>query len=149
MASKSQSTTQSQKISDIMTRKAEWVSPDTTIFEVARRLRDENIGSMPVGENDRLIGMITDRDIACRAVAEGLDPAKTSVRQVMSKTIAYCFDDQDVSDAAHMMEQKHIRRLAVLNRKKRLVGILSLDDLACCSHDLSGEVLEAVSARAH
>ncbi|HLF58421.1 MAG TPA: CBS domain-containing protein [Alphaproteobacteria bacterium] len=138
------------KVHEIMTRKAEWVNPDATIRDVAKQMRDENIGSMPVGENDRLIGMITDRDIVCRAVAEGHDPATTSARKVMSKAITYCFDDQDVDDAAHMMEDKHIRRLAVLNRKKRLVGILSLDDLArCCSHDLSGEVLAAVSTRAH
>jgi len=138
------------KVNEVMTRKAEWVSPDASIAEVAKMMRDENIGSLPVGENDRLIGMITDRDIACRAVAEGLDPAKTTARRVMSKTISYCFDDQEIDDAAHLMEQKHVRRLAVLNREKRLVGILSLDDLArCCSHDLSGEVLAAVSARAH
>jgi CBS domain-containing protein len=138
------------KIHEIMTREAEWISPDATLREVAQRMRDKNFGSLPVGENDRLIGMITDRDICCRAVADGLDPATTPVRKVMSKTITYCFDDQEADDAAHLMEQKHIRRLAVLNRKKRLVGILSLDDLALrCSHDLSGEVLAAVSARAH
>lgn len=138
------------KVNEVMTRKAEWVSPDTTIRDIAKKMRDKNIGSMPVGENDRLIGMITDRDITCRAVADGVDPAKTKVREIMSKTISYCFDDQEVADAAELMEQKHIRRLAVLNRKKRLVGILSLDDLAqSCTHDLSGEVLAAVSTRAH
>ena len=138
------------RVNEIMSRKAEWVSPTETIRSVAKKMRDGNIGSMPVGENDRLIGMITDRDIACRAVADGLDPEKTEARKVMSKTITYCFDDQEVGDAAHLMEQKQVRRLAVLNRKKRLVGILSLDDLAArCSHDLSGEVLAAVSTRAH
>jgi len=138
------------KVNEVMSRDAEWESPDTTICDVAKKMRDMNIGSMPVGENDRLVGMVTDRDIVCRAVGEGLDPAKTTVRQIMTKTIAYCFDDQEVDDAAHLMEQKHIRRLAVLNRKKRLVGILSLDDMARkCSHDLSGEILAAVSARAH
>ena len=136
------------KVSEIMTRKAEWVAPDTSIKVVAEKMRKQGIGSLPVGENDRLIGMVTDRDIVCRAVAKGLNPAKTTAREVMSKTITYCFDDQDVDDAAHVMEQKHVRRLAVLNRKKRLVGILSLDDLAArCSHDLSGEVLAAVTSR--
>lgn len=136
------------KVSEVMTPKAEWVGPETTIRDLADKMRELDIGSLPIGENDRLIGMVTDRDIVCRAVAKGLDPAKATARDVMSKTITYCFDDQDVDDAAHVMEQKHIRRLAVLNRNKRLVGILSLDDLAThCSHDLSGEVLEAVSTR--
>ena len=138
------------KVSEIVTRQAEWMGPDVSISEVAKLMRDKNIGSMLVGENDRLIGMITDRDITCRAVAEGLNPATTTARQVMSKAITYCFDDQPVDEAAQLMEKKHIRRLAVLNRKKRLVGVLSLDDVArTCSHDLSGEVLAAVSARAH
>lgn len=137
------------KVSEIMTPNAQWVGPDVSIQDLAEKMRKDDIGSLPVGENDRLIGMVTDRDIVCRAVAKGVDPAKTTARQVMSKTITYCFDDQDVDDAAHVMEQKHIRRLAVLNRKKRLVGILSLDDVAThCSHDLSGEVLAAVSSRA-
>ncbi len=138
------------KVSEVMTPKAEWVGPDMSIRDLAEKMRALDIGSLPIGENDRLIGMVTDRDIVCRAVAKGLDPAKTTARDVMSKTITYCFDDQEVDDAAHVMEQKHIRRLAVLNRNKRLVGILSLDDLAaCCSHDLSGEVLAAVSSRGH
>ena len=138
------------KVSEVMTREAEWVNPDLSIAEAARKMRDLNIGAIPVGENDRLVGMLTDRDIACRVVAEGLDPKAATVRQGMSKTIAYCFDDQEIDDAAHLMEDKHIRRLAVLNRKKRLVGLLSLTDIAQhCSHDLSGEVLAAVSTRAH
>ena len=138
------------KVSEIMNRKAEWVGPDVSIADVAKIMRDKNIGSLPVGENDRLIGMVTDRDIACRAVADGLDPRKTTARQVMSKTIAYCFDDQPVDEAVHVMEEKHIRRLAVLNRKKRLIGILSLDDVAVGgSHDLSGEALSLVAPRAH
>lgn len=138
------------KVSEIMTRNAEWVGPETTIWDVAQKMRDEKIGSLPVGENDRLIGMVTDRDIVCRAVAEGLDPSKTTARQVMSETITYCFEDQEADDAAHVMEQKHIRRLAVLNRDKRLVGILSVDDLATRgSHELSGEVLAATSPRSN
>ena len=137
------------KVSEIMTPKAQWVGPDTSVQEIAAKMRDENFGSLPIGENDRLIGMVTDRDIVCRAVAEGRDPAKTKARDVMSKHITYCFDDQEADDAAHIMEQKHIRRLAVLNRDKRLVGILSVDDLASRgSHELSGEVLAATTPRA-
>jgi CBS domain-containing protein len=135
------------QVKDIMTPKVELVGPELTIQEAAKIMRDGNIGSLPVGEDDRLIGMVTDRDITCRAVADGSDPAKTKIRDIVSKKITYCFDDQDVADAAHLMEEKHIRRLAVLNRKKRLVGFLSVDDITRCSHDLAGEVLEAVSHR--
>lgn len=136
------------KVSEVMSPKAEWVPPGTTLRDVAQKMRDNDMGSVMVGENDRLTGMVTDRDIAIRAVAEGLDPGKATAGDVMTKAITYCFDDQEIEDAAKVMEQKHIRRLAVLNRDKRLVGFLSLDDLAaCCSHDLCGEVLEAVSPR--
>ena len=131
------------KVSEVMTPEAHWVSPEITIKEAAQKMRDKNIGALPVGENDRLIGLVTDRDICCRSVAEGHDPSKAKVREVMSKTISYCFDDQDVKDAAHMMEDKHIRRLAVLNRKKRIVGVLSVADLAKHGQTaLAGEVLE-------
>jgi CBS domain-containing protein len=101
------------QVKDIMTPKVELVGPELTIQEAAKIMRDGNIGSLPVGEDDRLIGMVTDRDITCRAVADGSDPAKTKIRDIVSKKITYCFDDQDVADAAHLMEEKHIRRLAV------------------------------------
>ncbi|MGB8275646.1 MAG: CBS domain-containing protein [Alphaproteobacteria bacterium] len=133
------------KVREAMTPEAQWVSPDLTLQEVAKQMRDKNIGALPVGENDRLIGMVTDRDICCRAVADGRDPAKTRVRDVMSQKITFCFDDQELPDAAHVMEEKHIRRLAVLNRNKRIVGMLSVSDMA--SHgqqELAGEVLEKV-----
>lgn len=137
-------------VKEIMSPKAEWVGPDLTLQECARKMRDLDIGCLPVGENDRLIGMITDRDLACRAVAEGRDAATTTVREVMSKGITWCFDDQEVGDAAQLMEKKHIRRLPVINRDKRMVGIVSLDDFAThCPHELSGGVLEAVAPRHH
>ena len=137
------------KVRDAMREKAEWVSPDLTLQQAAQTMREKNIGALPVGENDRLIGIVTDRDICCRAVAEGQDPSKMKVRDVMSKKITYCFDDQDVKDAAQVMEEKHIRRLAVLNRDKRIVGILSVSDLAFHGQQaLAGEVLEKVGAHA-
>jgi CBS domain-containing protein len=137
------------KVREAMREKAEWVSPDLTLQQAAQTMREKNIGALPVGENDRLIGIITDRDICCRAVAEGHDPSKMKVRDVMSKKITYCFDDQDVKDAAQVMEEKHIRRLAVLNRDKRIVGILSVSDLAFHGQQaLAGEVLEKVGAHA-
>jgi CBS domain-containing protein len=132
-------------VNEIMSTSLEWVGPDVTLQESARKMRDRNIGCLPVEDGDRIIGMITDRDIACRAVADGRDPATTTVRDVMSVGITYCFDDDDVTKAVQIMEDKHIRRLPILNHDERLVGLLSLDDLAAhCSHEVSGEVMEAV-----
>jgi CBS domain-containing protein len=136
------------RVKEIMTASVECISPSTTIQDAARMMKELDIGPLPVcGDNDRLAGIVTDRDIAIRAVAEGLDPATTKVREIMTPHIVYCFEDQDVSDAAHMMEQKQIRRLVVLNHDKRLVGILSLGDLAIDIGDeqLVGHTLEAVS----
>jgi CBS domain-containing protein len=93
-------------------------------------MADLDVGALPVGENDRLVGMISDRDITVRAVAKGLDPDKTTVRNAMSEHIRYCFEDEDTHQIAHQMGQWQVRRLPVLNRDKRLVGIVSLGDLA-------------------
>jgi CBS domain-containing protein len=136
------------QVKDIMTSNVECTQPSATLREAARMMRDLDVGPLPVcGDNDRLAGMITDRDITVRGVAEGKDPDATLVRDVMTPSIVYCFEDQDISDAAHMMEQNQIRRLVVLNRDKRLVGILSLGDLAVDTGDeqLAGHTLEAVS----
>lgn len=137
------------QIAEIMTSKIEWISPDTTLQDAARKMRDLDIGSLTVMENGELLGMVTDRDICCRAVANGRDTARMKVREIMSRDVATCFSDQDIADAAHLMEGKHIRRLAVLNRDRKTVGFLSVDDLACYSHDLAGEVLEAACRTAH
>jgi CBS domain-containing protein len=134
------------KVREIMAKEVTWVGPDVSLQEAAKKMRDLDIGCLPVGKDDRLIGMITDRDIACRAVAEGSDPAGTPISEAMSKGIAYCFEDQDVSEAAKLMEQKQIHRLPVLNRKKRMIGMLSLGDIGRnASHELTGEVVEAIS----
>jgi CBS domain-containing protein len=136
------------QVKDIMTSHAESTSSTSTLREAAQKMRDLDVGALPVcGGNDRLAGIITDRDIALRAVAEGLDPSTAVVRDVMTPKIIYCYDDQDVSDAAHMMEQNQIRRLVVLNHDKRMIGILSLGDLAVDTGDeqLAGHTLEAVS----
>ena len=137
-------------VSEIMSDKVEWVSPDLSLRAAAQKMRDQDIGCLPVGENDRLVGMVTDRDITCRAVADGQPLARTKVRDVMSKGIVYCFDDQDISEAARMMEQKQIHRLPVLNRQKRMVGLLSLGDVALhAPHKLAGEVVAAISQHSH
>jgi CBS domain-containing protein len=135
------------KVKDVMHKGAEWVVPQMPVCDVARKMRDLDIGAIPVGENDRLIGMVTDRDIACRAVANGKDPGKMTARDVMSKGIFYCNDTEDLEDALRIMEQKQVRRLPVINDKKRMVGMLALGDVAdAASHELSGEVIAAVSA---
>lgn len=117
------------KVSECMSTDVELCSPDNTIRSVARTMREIDAGSMPVGENDRLVGMITDRDICIRAVAEGMGP-ETRVRQVMSSSPRWCFEDEELSDVSDHMAEFKIRRLPVLNREKRLVGMISLGDVA-------------------
>lgn len=138
------------KVSDIMTADARCVGPDVSLAVAARLMRDLDVGSLPVCDNDRITGVITDRDITIRAVAEARDVEGTPVRAVMSPEIVYAFDDQDVGDAARLMERKQIRRLPVLNREKRLVGIVSLGDLAVeAGASLSGEALQEISQKPH
>ncbi len=136
------------QLKEIMTPNPECVRPDATLQDVARKMRSLDVGPLPVcGDNDRLAGMITDRDIVVRAVAEGKDPKTTTVREAMTEEIIYGLEDQDVDDAARVMEQKQVRRLVVLNRDKRLVGIVSLGDLAIetGARPTAGEVLREVS----
>jgi CBS domain-containing protein len=134
-------------VQDIMTRDAECTRPSATLHEVASRMQQLNVGSLPVCDNDRLVGMITDRDITVRSAAEGHDPEADHVADVMTPGITFCFDDQDVKEAARLMNDKQVRRLPVLNRQKRLVGIVSLGDLAVQTGDeeLVGETVEGVS----
>src|SRR5262245_55039576 len=103
------------RVKDIMTAGVECISTDTTLREAAQRMKQLDVGLLPICDEDRLAGMITDRDIAVRAVAVGLDPSRARARDVMTPKVIYCYDDQDISDAAHMMEQNQIRRLVVLN----------------------------------
>jgi CBS domain-containing protein len=117
------------KASDIMTRDVRVLSPDQTIREAAKLMTDIDAGAVPVGENDRLVGMITDRDIVIRAVAEGKS-GDTKVAEVMSKEMLYCFDTDAIEDVERNMAKAQVRRLPVVNRDKRLVGIVSLGDLA-------------------
>jgi CBS domain-containing protein len=136
------------QVNEVMTRGVECISPDATLRDAAARMKDLNVGSLPVcGDNDRLIGMITDRDVTVRATAAGANPGTTRVRDAMTPDIVYCFDDQDVAEAARLMKENQIRRLVVLNRDKRLIGIVSLGDLAVETGDemLAGNTLEAVS----
>jgi CBS domain-containing protein len=130
-----------------MHKNAEWVSPETPIAQVAKKMKDLDVGSLPVGENDRLIGMVTDRDLACRGLSDGRDVSRLTARDVMSKGIVYCSDTEDLEDAIRLMEEKKIRRLPVINEDKRMVGMLSLGDVShAASREISGEVIAAVSA---
>jgi CBS domain-containing protein len=135
------------QLKEVMTPHVEVIAPEATIREAAEKMRHLDIGPLPVCEGERLVGMVTDRDITVRAVAEGRDPVTTLVREVMTPDLVYGFDDQEVEDAARLMEQYQIRRLPVLNRHKRLVGIVALGDLAVHpgQQPLAGEVLEQVS----
>jgi len=125
----------------------ECVGPDATLQEATKKMRDRDIGPLPVCDNDRLAGVVTDRDITVRATAEGLDPKKTRVKDVLSPEVIYCYDDDDIQAASRIMQEKQVRRILVLNRAKRLVGIVSLGDVATetVDRDLSGKTLERVS----
>ena len=134
------------KVKDAMHEGVTWVGPETPVRELARAMRDEGIGSIPVGENDRLIGMVTDRDIAIKALADGKDPASLTARDVMHGPILYCRTEEDIDDAARLMEQHQVRRLPVIDETKRMVGMLSLGDIASASsRALTGEVTQSVA----
>jgi CBS domain-containing protein len=135
------------KVKEAMHKGVEWVSPDTSLPTIAGKMRQYDIGIIPVGENDRLIGMITDRDIAVRALPDGRDTSKLTARHVMTPEVIYCRDTDEVSEAAQTMERKHVRRLAVLDANKRMVGMLSLGDIShAVSPGIAAEVTKAVSA---
>jgi len=131
-----------------MTRRAECTRPEATVREAAERMKMLDVGALPVVDNDDLVGMLTDRDITIRSVAEGHDPRTDRVRHIMTPQVDYCFEDNDVADAAELMRQKQVRRLPVLNHAKRLVGMVALGDLAVegGAEPLASHALEGISA---
>jgi CBS domain-containing protein len=134
------------KVHEIMTAHARCVGPENTLVEAAGLMRELDVGALPVCEEERVTGIVTDRDMALRAIADGRDPNVTIVRDVMSAGVVHVFADQDVEEAARMMEERQIRRLPVLNREKRLVGMVSLGDIAISSNPaFSGMALRDVS----
>lgn len=134
-------------VKQIMHEGVAWVPPSTPIHELARLMREQDIGAIPIGENDRLIGMVTDRDIVCRGLIDGKDPRRLTARDVMTKGIFVCRTEDDIEDATRTMELKQVRRLPVINKEKRMVGMLSLGDVSdACEQDLSGELLQALTA---
>jgi len=135
-------------VKDVMTTRPECVGPDDTLQRAAERMKARDIGPLPVCDNDRLADMLTDRDIVVRCVAEGKDPRTAKVRDAMSEGVTYCFEDDDVKEAARLMREKQVRRILVLNRDKRLTGIVSLGDIAVDTggdKQVTGKTLEAVS----
>jgi CBS domain-containing protein len=136
------------KLKDVMTRNVEVIRPDAPIAEAAKRMDELNVGPLPVCDGERLVGMLTDRDITVRATSAGRDPKTTTVREAMTQDVVYCYEDQDVREAAKIMSDKQIRRMPVISRDdKRLVGIVSLGDIAIDARDdkMTGETLEKVS----
>ena len=133
------------KISEVMTRDVRLIEPTQTIREAAQLMAELDAGIMPVREGDRLVGMITDRDITVRAVAQGRE-TDTPVREVMTDDVKYCFEDDDTDDVARNMADIQVRRLPVLTRHKRLVGIISLGDLAVTDEARrAGEAVAGIS----
>ncbi|HEY9530690.1 MAG TPA: CBS domain-containing protein [Burkholderiales bacterium] len=132
------------RISEAMSRDVRLVDPGQTIRDVAKIMADIDAGAVPVSENDRLVGMITDRDIAVRAIAQGKGP-DTPVREVMSQEVKYCFDDEELDHVAKNMGDIRVRRLPVVNREKRLVGIVSLGDVALKGERAGGKAVKGVS----
>ena len=137
-------------IRDAMTADVSYVRPDTPILEVARKMRDADIGSLPVVDDERLIGMVTDRDIVVRVIAEGAEIATATARGAMSPGILYCYDDDTVEQVLENMGDQQIRRLPVVNRDKRLVGVVSLGDLSLTGkRKAAGEALQEISQPSH
>jgi CBS domain-containing protein len=135
------------KVRDAMHKGCEWVAPETKVSEIAHKMRQSDIGAMPVGENDKLIGMVTDRDICCKGFANGIDADALTARDVMTMGIVYCHDSDDLAEAADLMESRQIRRLPVIDASKRMVGMLSLGDVShAASQKVTAGVAKAVSA---
>lgn len=133
------------EINEVMTRNIVIASPDDTLQAAAKVMSEADLGFLPVVENDRLVGMVSDRDITVRAVAQGLPPNRSTVREVMSWDVKFVYEDESLEDAARNMRGLRVRRLPVLNRDKRLVGIVSLSDLAVNESELAGEALRSIS----
>ncbi len=135
------------KVKDVMHKGVDWVSPDTPVSELAKLMREHDIGAIPIGENDRLIGMVTDLDIVCKGLAsEGFDPVRTTAREVMTPGIHCCREDDDLSKAVQHMKALKVRRLPVINKNKRMVGMLALGDISrSASGDLLSECVKSVS----
>jgi CBS domain-containing protein len=138
------------RVSEMMTRDVETITPHATLLAAAKRMRHSNIGFLPVVEDNALLGVLTDRDIVVRGISEGRDPRFTTVREAMTRVPIWCYEEDVLTNAAQLLEESHIRRLLVLNRNHELVGLLSIDDLAASmsSDRLLGVTLRHITAAA-
>jgi CBS domain-containing protein len=136
------------KVKDAMHRGVDWVSPDTPVTELAKLMCDHDVGAIPIGENDRLVGMVTDRDIVCKGLAhDSFDARRATARDVMTAEIHCCREDDDLAKAVRHMEELKVRRLPVINKNKRMIGILSLGDVSNSAPvDLLSECVKSVAA---
>lgn len=139
------------KVKEAMHKGVEWVSPETPIRELAKMMRESDIGAIPIGENDRLVGMVTDRDIVCKGLAaDGVDSSRLTARDVMTPGIHCCREDDDLAKAVRHMEKLQVRRLPVINKSKRMTGMLSLGDISSSAPtELLSECVRSVSAHHH
>lgn len=134
------------KVNNVMHQGVEVCSPDCLITDVAKLMRKHDVGAIPIGEDGDLLGMVTDRDITCRAVAESQDLSDLKASDIMSENIVFCTENEEVEDAIRIMEDKQVRRLPVMSEDNQMVGILCLGDIShALSHELSGELVEAVA----
>lgn len=135
------------KVNAIMTKQARTILPDATVEQAARLMRDYHVGLLPVVEDDTLFGIVTDRDLAIRALAEGRNPHLTTVREVMTPEALWCYDDESITEASRIMEKNHVRRLIIKNRQHKLSGVLTITDLArrTANEKLPGHVLHRVA----
>ena len=136
------------KVKEVMHKGVDWVGPDTPITEIAKLMSQHDVGSIPIGEDDKLVGMVTDRDIVCKGLAKnGFDIGRATARDVMTEGIHCCREDDDLAKAVRHMEKLQVRRLPVINKSKRMVGILSLGDVSnSAPGDLLSECVKSVSA---
>ena len=134
------------KVLEIMSTKVETISPTSSLRATARTLSNLNVGALPVVDDGKLVGIITDRDVSVYAIAIGRDPQNTDVQRVMTKDVFTCLENQELSEAVEIMKAHNIRRLAVVNKNDNIVGFLTVDDLAHVSSELAGAVLEAAVA---
>jgi CBS domain-containing protein len=136
------------KVKDAMHKGVDWVSPDTPVSELAKLMRDHDVGSIPIGENDRLVGMVTDRDIVCKGLAQdNFDASRATASEVMTADIHCCREEEDLTKAVQHMEALKVRRLPVINQSKRMIGMLSLGDVSHSAPvDLLSECVKSVSA---
>ena len=139
------------KVKDSMHKGVDWVSPDTPVTELAKLMRDHDVGAIPIGEKDRLVGMVTDRDIVCKGLAQdSFDARRATARDVMTAEIHCCREDEDLAKAVRHMEELKVRRLPVINKSKRMIGMLSLGDVSHSAPvDLLSECIKSVSAHHH